>query len=110
VDVDFGHTPGFISAKIALLVDRYHMTLDEVAALTDYQIVHIYYHKRNKEGGIAFPELPVESRDDTFEETMIGLKQMQPLMKPELYEEAVRKVRVKFGKEASGGEGQGQEQ
>lgn len=52
-------TPGFLTAKIAALIDVYHVTPFEVAKYTDWQIVHLYFHKRNKDGSMKEPDMAV---------------------------------------------------
>lgn len=55
---------GLITARVAILVDHYHLTLREVAALTDRQIRDVYFHARTKEGSIDVPVPAVEAPDE----------------------------------------------
>lgn len=42
---------------VALLLDRFHLSLDDFAKLTDRQIQELYFHKRDKEDKIVVPEV-----------------------------------------------------
>jgi hypothetical protein len=44
-----------IRAKIAILADHYHLSLDQIANLTDRSIAEVYFHARTKEGSIQIP-------------------------------------------------------
>ncbi len=96
--MELSPTPGFVTAKIAVLIDKYHLSIREIAGLTDYQIVTLYFHKRDEDGVIKFPEqvTAAPDRPATEAECLMVLAQMKPAMKVEDYEEAVQKVRAKF--------------
>lgn len=65
-----------ITAQVALLVDRFHLTIPEIAKLTDRQLHQVYFHKRTKEGMIEIPMPSVEmamEAEETEEKTLRDL-------------------------------------
>lgn len=77
------------------------MSLAEVAGLTDYQISRVYFHKRDKEGAIVFPEMPTEASKDPIKDAFKALEAMKSVMRPEKYREARDKLLAK--RSANGG-------
>lgn len=49
-------------AIVALLLDRFHLTLEDYAKLTDKQIFEIYLHPRDEDGSIDFDASPKEEK------------------------------------------------
>jgi translation elongation factor EF-Ts len=105
VVADLGPTPGFVTARLAVLIDRFHVTLGEIAVMTDHQIVRLYFHKRDRDGVILFPEAVTSQPDrpETLEDCLMGLAAMRPLLTDENYQKAVEAVRAKFAKKEAGG-------
>ena len=91
---------GIVTARIAVLVDHYHLSLREIADLTDRQIKDIYFHARTKEGTIDLPMtfLPPEEEIPTLETTMRDLNFLlsNKAISPENYAECVAAAQEKF--------------
>ena len=66
---------GIVTARVAVLVDHYHLTLREIGDLTDRQIKEVYFHARTKEGAIDIPLPPVDETPvpDTEERLLADL-------------------------------------
>jgi hypothetical protein len=91
-----------MTAKIAILVDKFHLSMDQIAKLTDRQIMDVYFHKRDAEDGtIVFPE-PIQ-REVKDERTQKVLRAIQALdyfskaMNKKEYDAAKAKLLVKYG-------------
>lgn len=90
-----------------MLVDHYHLSLDQIANLTDRSISSVYFHARTKEGYIRVPTPPVlsssvESEDEAVAETEeTALSDLRAvlasgLITQENYDECVAKIKEKF--------------
>jgi len=53
------------TTQVAILVDKFHLTIDQIGNLTQFQIQEIYFHARDKNGSIVLPESAI---DDDAEE------------------------------------------
>lgn len=40
--------------RVAILVDHFHLTIPEILELTELQISTVYFHRRDKNGAIAY--------------------------------------------------------
>lgn len=50
----------------AALCDKFHLTPEQIANLTDFQIRHLYFHPRKKDGSLDIKEsVPMAPRADT---------------------------------------------
>jgi hypothetical protein len=90
-----------IRAKFAILVDHYHLTLPDIAALTDRSIDEVYFHARTKEGSIEIPLPAVEAPADVPETegkllADLALLRGNNLISDENYAACVAEVRRKF--------------
>lgn len=86
-------------------MDHYHLTLLEIANLTDRTIKSVYFHARTKEGAIDVP-LPVVEKveeEETEESTLRDLLFLlqSKLISEENYQACVEEARRKYrnGKE-----------
>lgn len=71
--------------------------------------MRLYFHARDKDGVIRFPEQPTPEREETEAECLLALLQLRPVMRPEDYERAVRDVVNKFRGIVGEGEGEGEQ-
>lgn len=64
---------------IAVLLDKFHLTPDQIARLTDSQITKLYFHKRQKDGTIRPADggvplyRPVSDEEQTLETVLRDL-------------------------------------
>lgn len=67
---------GLIRARFAVLADHYHLTMPEIAALTDRQIAEIYFHARDDKGMIKVPVIEVvrPEKEETLESVLSDLQ------------------------------------
>ena len=64
-------------AMFAVLLDKFHLTPEDIAKLTDRQIFDYYFHPRDNHGSIKTPEAVVEaSKAEGYEQNMIALKSL----------------------------------
>jgi hypothetical protein len=93
-----------IRAKVAILVDHYHLTLPDIANLTDRSIDEVYFHARTKEGSIEIPLPAVEAADvpETEEKLLADLAYLRGALglTDENYAACVEEVRGRFRGEA----------
>lgn len=93
-------------AIAALLLDRFHLSIDQFARLTDRQIFELYLHARNKDGGIDLAEpLPPDPVDEpeeppSFEADLAALDMARDAlrMRPEVYADLRAKLEAKYGR------------
>ena len=57
--------PSFFSVTAALAGEPYHLSLSQIADLTDRQINEIYFHKRDRSGSL----ITEQSERDEFDQT-----------------------------------------
>jgi hypothetical protein len=81
--------------RYATLVDHFHLTLEEVANLTDGQINKIYFHPRDENGGIKGASVMGEEVQPTLEGNLAHLdvliaKRMVPAEKREEFREKIK--------------------
>lgn len=81
-------------------MEKFHLSPEQIAKLTDRQIAELYYHKRDKHGSLVLDE-EQESNTDEFASSMFAIDQFfkAGLLKPEDAEIAREKLRKKFGRE-----------
>lgn len=93
----------FITSKIAILVDHFHLTVDDVARLTDYQISAVYFHARDENGAIAMDDAkrPAKPSTSPARDALRALSNMKRLMKPANYQEARERLLIKLREEQS---------
>jgi hypothetical protein len=85
-----------------------------LALLTDYQIAELYFHKRNRDGGIDIPGWEPALRAKAGPPTLAGdLKAVEmlaaalgPLMAAGAVEEAKRRLAEKYGAAGNGEKGE----
>lgn len=93
-------TAGLTTARMAILVDRFHLTPEQIGRLTDRQIAGLYFHPRDRDGSIKIPitvpDVPQEPAD-----VAATLEGMRWMFEPEVFERMKQEVAAKHGK-ASG--------
>ena len=91
---------GLVTARVAILVDHYHLTLREIGDLTDRQIAEVYFHARTKEGSIDVPVPAVEATrgPETEAKLLADLAFLRAanLITAENYERCVAEAKGKF--------------
>lgn len=92
---------GIITARVAVLVDHYHLSLPEIGNLTDKQIVKVYFHARDEDGTIRLPVPTIEKIDkpETLESVLADLEFLRmflPHTTQENYEKSAEEIRRKF--------------
>ena len=99
-------TVGLVRAKFAVLADHYHLTLDQIADLTDRQISEVYFHARTKEGAVEIPvpDVEVVEEPETEADVLLHLDLLRAanLIGDENYRQCVADARRKFGGEGEG--------
>ncbi len=97
---------GMLTSQIAILVDHFHLTLDEVGNLTPYQIDKIYFHKRDKDGNIDAGgkkiNLDVDKSTVTFDQLMMEGHNLfdAKVIDKEAFEKYKADLRKKYNKPA----------
>ena len=93
----------------AALLDHFHLSLNEIADLTDYQIQELYFHKRDEDGSIVMPKPPRKARKQaaTMEEELQDLFILHNSLKAfgglNNYSQLVEQIKTKWtNKEANG--------
>lgn len=94
-----------IKTVVASLVEHFGLAIAEVARLTDRQILEIYWHKRDKQGSILWPEdevtavAPEPEKPTTLARKLAQLEVVgRTLRIPETdLEKARAKLREKYG-------------
>lgn len=89
----------------AAIIEKFKYTPEQIAALTDWQIDHLLFHKRDKDGKLVAPELPAElKKPPTFRERLatIGLLESEGVITAENARECREEIHRKYGG-ASGG-------
>jgi hypothetical protein len=89
-----------MTAKIAYLVDKFYLSIDQIAKLTDRQIMEIYFHKRNEDGCIVFPQSHLSTSNKKYEPLVTAIQALEyykAAMTQEKYDEAKQKLIVKYG-------------
>jgi hypothetical protein len=90
-------TRGLTRARIAILVDRFHLTPRDIGQLTDRMIHQVYFHERDKDGAIKVPIVvpePAMSED----EKAAQLEVLRILLSPEDFQRMKQEVAAKNGK------------
>ena len=91
---------GLVTARMALLVDRFHLSEDRILKLTDRQIHEVYFHKRDKDGSIEVPMPTVEAVQEeevTGKTFLRDLLLYQHLFAPEEFERLRAEAMEKYG-------------
>lgn len=99
---------GLVTARAAILVDHYHLTLREIGDLTDRQIKEVYFHARTKEGAIDVPVPAVEATREEGDPLAAALRDLAflkatSLITAENYEACVADAKRKHGAGNDGG-------
>ncbi len=90
---------------MAILVDHFHLNLNDISNLTPKQVDSIYFHSRNKDGSIK-PNVSTtfEKKELTYEEAQIELyvfyaNHAKPMNITEQdYERMKKELDIKYGK------------
>lgn len=90
-------TAGLTTARMSILVDRFHLTPEKIGRLTDWQIAKVYFHPREKDGSIKIPIVVPETPPDPLD----VVANMAWMFEPEVFERLKQEVAAKHGK-ASG--------
>jgi hypothetical protein len=92
------------NAIVAILMDHFKLTKDEIGKLTDREIAEQYFHKREKDGAIK----PMQTADEpdklrpqkakTLIEHLLAIDQLvwNKLLKPDKAKELKDKLRSKW--------------
>lgn len=87
-------TAGLTTAQFAILVDRFHLTPEQIGRLTDWQIAKVYFHPRDKDGSIKIPIMIPE----VVQDPMDVVEGMRWMFEPEVFERLKQEVAAKYGK------------
>lgn len=93
-------TAGLTTARMSILLDRFHLTPEQIGRLTDWQIAKVYFHPREKDGSIKIPIVVPEAPPDPLD-VVAALEGMRWMFEPEVFERLKQEVAAKHGK-ASG--------
>ncbi len=97
--------PARKKAIVAALFDRFHMSPDTFSRLTNWQIVELYGHKRNRDGEIEVPGGDLATKEDkpaTLESDLMELDKLfclfanKPGWAPEDRERLEVELRAKY--------------
>lgn len=87
-----------LKAKFALLLDHFHLRLDDIAELTDRQIDELYFHVRTEQGAIKPAEQPVTPKATLQSELMqLDIGRGYGLVDDVSYRQTVEGLRKKYG-------------
>lgn len=92
--------PAIKRAKIAMLLEHFHVRIEDLARLTDKQIDELYFHPRNDKGAIEPQEKPTEAADGkpTLKSELMALWKMAKALRmpPEQWMELEKQLRAKY--------------
>lgn len=80
----------------AILIDKYHLTPQEIGKLTDFQIQKLYFHERTKEGAIRIP-MPAVPEAVTWEEIKARLLSVANMMDADEHAKMMQEAEAKYG-------------
>ncbi len=86
---------------LAWILDRFRVPPDQLSDLTDRQIHELYFHKRDRDGKITWPEDPADDDEDvpsTLSEEIAKLQMMRQLfgLSQERYDEIVAELTSRY--------------
>lgn len=84
-----------MKARIAVLVDHFKLTPEQIGRLTDKQITEIYFHERDEQGKIKEPP-PLRERTMTNDLIDIDMLAANNLISGEKAQELKEKVKDKW--------------
>jgi hypothetical protein len=94
-----------LKAVYATLMVQFGVTPGALALLTDWQIIELYFHRRNRDGGIDIPgwepAVRAKAGPATLESDLKAVEMLAamfgPLMTAGSVEDAKRRLREKYG-------------
>lgn len=94
-------------SQIAILLDKFHLTLDQIARLTDRQIDDYYFHPRDQHGAIKpiqvlEPAAPLPKL--SYEEELRNLEFLNAAVGLQNFEQAKKDLYAKFHPEGANGQ------
>lgn len=100
---DYRMPPAQKRAIVAKLLDHFHLSIKQLARLTDKQIFELYFHPRDDKGAIEPKDEPeqgaaTEEKKPTLKSELMNLWKMAKALKlpPEQWTELEKQLRAKF--------------
>lgn len=101
---------------MAILVDRFHLSLEQIGNLTDRCLFQVYFHPRDKDGSIKLPDmflvesdpLPEEEEPAASLEKITNQLQMflgMGVIDQANYDQCITEAKVKYGSAVNDNDG-----